>query len=96
MLWIEMKADTVGQPVASASKISAASKPGHRRAADVVLDVDAAHAERGRLAHHVDRKMLLLVPAQRMRRDLLGGEFPRHVANRDLVLVESEMHLGCP
>ena len=26
MLWIEMKADTVGQPVASASKISAASK----------------------------------------------------------------------
>jgi len=26
MLWMEMKADTVGQPVASASKISAASK----------------------------------------------------------------------
>jgi hypothetical protein len=26
MLWIEIKADTVGQPVASASKISAASK----------------------------------------------------------------------
>jgi hypothetical protein len=25
MLWIEMKADTVGQPCASASKISAAS-----------------------------------------------------------------------
>ena len=36
MLWIEMKADTVGQPVASASKISAASKRVMRRAADVV------------------------------------------------------------
>ena len=50
----------------------------------------------GGLAHHVDREMLLLVPAQRMRRDLLRGEFPRHVANRHLVLVESEMHLRVP
>src|SRR6185436_7917027 len=63
-------------------------------AADVVLDVDAAHAERGRFPHHVDRKMLFLVPAERMRRDLLGGEFARHVANGDLVFVEREMHSG--
>ena len=68
-------------------------EPGQRRAADVVADVDAADAERGRLAHHVDRKMLLLVPADRMRRDLFRGEGPRHLANRYLVLVESEMHL---
>jgi hypothetical protein len=27
-----------------------------------------------------------------MRRDSFGGEFPRHIANRNLVLVESEMH----
>ncbi len=87
-----MKADTVGQPVASASKISAASKRRHGRTADVVLDVDAADAEAGRLAHHVNREMLFLVPAERMRRDLLRGEFARHVANRHLILVESELH----
>ena len=38
-------------------------------------------------------KMLLLVPAQRMRRDFLRGKIPRHIANRNLVLVESELHL---
>ena len=27
-----------------------------------------------------------------MRRDLFRGEFPRHIANRNLVLVESELH----
>ena len=92
MLWIEMKADTVGQPCASASKISAASNRVIAGAADIVADIDAADAEAGGLAHHVDRKMLLLVPAHRMRRDLFRGEFPRHIANRNLVLVESEVH----
>src|SRR5947208_10996560 len=38
--------------------------------------------------------MLFLVPAQRMWRDFFRGEFPRHIANRNLVLVESEMHSG--
>ena len=94
MLWIEMKADTVGQPGRQRLEDQRGVEAGHGRAADVVLDVDAAHAERGRFPHHVDREMLLLVPAQRMRRDLLGGEFARHVANRHLVLVESEMHLA--
>ena len=69
---------------------------GHGGAADVVPDVDAAHAEAGGLAHHVDGKMLFLVPAQRVRRDLLGGEVARHVANRDLILVESELHPRAP
>src|SRR5881227_1424822 len=46
-----------------------------------------------RLAHHIDREMLLLIPADRMRRDLFRGEIPRHIANRNLVLVESELHL---
>ena len=63
-----------------------------RRAADIVADIDAADAELGGLAHHVDREMLLLVPADRMRRDFLRGEIPRHVANRNLVLVECELH----
>ena len=31
-----------------------------------------------------------------MRRDFFRGEFARHVANRHLVLVESEMHLRAP
>ena len=89
MLWIDMNADTVGQPCASASKISAASNRVSAGAADIVADIDAAHAERRRLAHHLDREMLLLVPAHRVRRDLLRGELPRHVANRDLVLVRA-------
>ena len=63
-----------------------------RRAADIVADVDPANAELGGLAHHLDRKVLLLVPAQRMRRDLFRGEIPRHLANRNLVLVERELH----
>ena len=29
-----------------------------------------------------------------MRRDFFRGEFPRHIANRNLVLVESELHLA--
>jgi hypothetical protein len=69
-------------------------EPRQRRAADVVLDIDAAHAELGGFTHHIDREMLFLVPAQRMGRDFFRGEFPRHIANRNLVLVESEMHLG--
>ena len=92
MLWIEMKADTVGQPCRQRLEDQRRVEAGHGGAADVVLDVDAAHAERGGLAHHVDREMLFLVPAERMRRDLLRGEFARHVANRHLVLVESELH----
>ena len=36
--------------------------------------------------------MLLLIPADRMRRDFFRGKIPRHIANRNLVLVESELH----
>ena len=46
-------------------------EPRQGRAADVVADIDAANAERRGLAHHLDREMLLLVPADRMRRDFL-------------------------
>src|SRR5258708_27111419 len=63
------------------------------RTADVIADIYAADAELGRLAHHIDRKMLLLVPPDLIRRDFVRGELPRHVAKRNLVLVESELHL---
>jgi hypothetical protein len=29
-----------------------------------------------------------------MRRDFFGGKIPRHVANRKLILAESELHLA--
>ena len=64
-----------------------------RRAADIVADIDASDPELGGFAHHLDREMLFLVPADRMRRDFLRGELPRHITNRNLVLVESEVHL---
>jgi hypothetical protein len=28
-----------------------------------------------------------------MRRDFFGGELPRHLANRNLILVEGKLHL---
>jgi len=42
------------------------------------------------LAHHIDRKMFFLVPFDRVRCDFFRRKFPRHVANRNLILVESE------
>jgi len=70
-------------------------KPRQRRPADIVADVHTADAERGRLAHHIDGKMLLLIPPDCMWRDFFRGKIPRHVANRNLVLVESELtHSG--
>ena len=67
-------------------------KPRQRRTADVVAYINAAHAQRCGLPHHIGRKMLLLIPADRMRRDLFRGKIPRHIANRKLVLIESELH----
>ena len=92
MLWMEMNADTVGQACRQRLEDQRRVEARQRRAADIVLDVDAAHAELGGFAHHIDREMLLLVPAQRMRRDFFRGKVPRHLANRNLVLVERELH----
>ena len=76
--------------MASASKISAASSRVSAGAADILADIDAAHAERRRLAHLRDREVLLLVPLDRVRREPLGCELPRHVADRDVVGGEGE------
>ena len=91
MLWIEMKAEIAGQPVASASKMSAASKRVSAGAADILSDIDSAEAQRRCLADDVNGKVLFLVPFQRMRRDLLAREVERHVANGDVILVEREI-----
>ena len=68
-----------------------------RRAADIVTNIDTADAERSRFPHDIDGKEFFLIPFQRKRRDLFGGEFARHVANRDLILGQSELHgaLAC-
>ena len=85
-----MKADTVGQPVRQRLEDQRGVEARHARNRRRRPDIDAADAEARGLAHHIDGEMLFLIPAERMRRDLLRGEFPRHVANRHLVLVESE------
>ena len=47
--------------------------------------------ERRRLAHHVDREMLRLVPFDALRREVLRREGERHVADGDLVVGEGEL-----
>ena len=61
-----------------------------RGAADVFAHIDGRHAERRRLANHVDGKVFLLVPFERMRRQPVVGEGARHVPDRDVVRIERE------
>ena len=68
-------------------------EPRQARAADVLAHIDAAHAERGGLAHLVDREVLRLVPVQGMRRDL-GREVARHVADRDWSSFRAKSDMG--
>ena len=67
-------------------------EPGQRRAADVFLDVNAAEAERRRLAQRLDRKGLVLVPVARMRHHLVAGELPRGRLEGALFFGEGEVH----
>src|SRR4051812_21766538 len=60
-------------------------------AAYVVGDIDATHAESGRLAQEVDREVLLLVPFDRLRRQPRGREGTRHVVDGGLVVREGEL-----
>ncbi len=93
MLWIDRKAATVGQPFASASKISTASSrprpdpPTSSRAMMPASPKAAAALQR------LDRKVLRLVPIERMGRDGLGREARGHVADRNLIVVEVEVHV---
>ena len=67
-------------------------EPRQRRAADVVLHIDAAKAERRGLAQLVDREHLVLVPVARMRHHLVAREMPRGGLEGALVLGEFEIH----
>ena len=68
-------------------------EPGQRRAADVFLDVNAAEAERRRLAQRLDREDLALVPVARMRHHLVARELPRGGLKRPLFFGEVEIHV---
>ena len=67
-------------------------EPRQRRAADIVLHVDAAEAERRGLPQLGDREDLALVPGARIRRHLVAGELPRGRLEGALVLGEFEIH----
>jgi hypothetical protein len=62
-----------------------------RGAAEIVADIDAAQAERTRLAYHGGGEELAFVPVERVRRDASFGEGLRRVADRALVLGELEL-----
>ena len=67
-------------------------EPRQRRAADIVLHIDAAEAERRRLAQRLDRKGRVLVPVLRVRHHLGARELPRRVLDRALLFGEVEVH----
>ncbi len=67
-------------------------EPGERRAADVVLDVDAAEPERSRLAQRLDRKDLALVPVAGGRHHLFARERACGFLESALLVGELEVH----
>ena len=78
------------------SRVPVASMPGveprQRAAADVVLYVDAAEAQRRGLAQLRDRECLVLVPGPRLRRHLVAGELPRGRLKGALVFGQLKIH----
>ena len=80
------------QAAASSSMISAASSRAEPAAADVVAHIDAAEAQRGRLAQHLLGKDLLDVPARGLGQHAVGRELSRRVAEGLLVFGEGEIH----
>jgi hypothetical protein len=63
---------------------------GHAAAAMLFADVDCSHAQGRRLAENVGGKVLLLVPAKRVRRQALIGERFRHVADGEMICSQGE------
>src|SRR5690606_2254518 len=60
---------------------------------DIVTNIDTTHAKRAGLADRIDRKMLVLVPLQRERRNFVVGEVLGHLPDSDLLLVEGKIHV---
>ena len=67
-------------------------EPAQPRAADILVDIDAAEAERAGLADDVGREVTLAIPVQRIGRDPFRREGLGHLADRALILVEFELH----
>jgi hypothetical protein len=61
-------------------------EPAQRRAAHILADIEPREPKLGGLPQHVDREMLLLVPAGRMRGELGGGEGAGGVFDGPLVV----------
>ena len=96
MLWIETKAATVGQAIASASNTSAASRRESPAPPIVLGHVHRGEAEVGRLAQHRARHGPRRLPGLGVGRDPLAAEVARHVEDRRLLLGEGEVHLSPP
>ncbi len=67
-------------------------EPCQRRAADVLLDVNAAEAERRRPAQRFDREDFALVPVARMRHHFIPRKLPRGRLKCPLFFGEIEIH----
>src|SRR5262249_23238829 len=67
-------------------------EPRQRRAADVVLYIDAAEAERRGRAQRFDRKSRILIPVARMRHHFAACELTRGVLYRALLFGKLKVH----
>ena len=73
--------------MASSSKIATASERLRPDAADVLADVDAAEAELAGQAQRVAREVLVLVPLERVRRELGLREVAHRLEDRRALVV---------
>ncbi len=67
-------------------------EPGERRAADVVLDINAAEPQGGGFAQRLDRKSLALVPLPGKRHHVLARKRACHRLECALLLGKLEIH----
>ncbi len=79
-----------GSPLASSSKIRAASDAAQFTATHVFTNVDTAHPQGRRLTEDVHREMLGLIPLHCVGRQMLGREVAGSVTNRPLVIGQSK------
>ena len=80
MLWIEMIGRRAGAGRGQLLHDQRCIEPRQAAAADILLHVDAAEAERRRLAQRLDREDLLGVPARGFGQHAIGRELPRRIA----------------
>ncbi len=93
MLWIDRKAATVGTAFRERLEDQHGLEPAEAGSPDVLPRDDASQPQGGGGPERLDRKVLRLVPIERMGRDGLGREARGHVADRNLIVVEVEVHV---